>query len=333
MAEFELNKIFELLMEQIPIGIIITDPKGDIKYINHMSEMVRDIKKEDLLGRNIRDCHQKCTSERVLRAQRHLKNNPGNHYTRMVEDQRAEKYYMNTYACICDETPECKGMVVLTNDITDQRRLEKEKANLERIQNETIQALKNQYHMLLIESMQSICKIQDAKDPYTKEHSAHVCEIALKMYEKRYGINFDYLNLQEAALLHDLGKLYVSDTILNKNGPLSEEEYAIVKKHAAIAFDILKPLDSGMNISKAVLHRHERYDGTGYPDGLAGTDIPEFSRIIAIADAYDAMSSDRPYRKGLLHDQCIEEIITQSGSQFDPEWVEIFKELASTGSI
>jgi HD-GYP domain-containing protein (c-di-GMP phosphodiesterase class II) len=124
--------------------------------------------------------------------------------------------------------------------------------------------------------------------------------------------------------LHDIGKIAIDDKILNKPGKLTEEEWRVMKRHPETGYRILASSPDYIEIAEDILSHHEKYDGTGYPRGLKGEKIPIRARIIAIADAYDAMTSDRPYRKKLDHAVAIQELIDNKGSQFDPKLVDIF---------
>jgi HD-GYP domain-containing protein (c-di-GMP phosphodiesterase class II) len=127
-----------------------------------------------------------------------------------------------------------------------------------------------------------------------------------------------------AASLHDIGKVGIPDSILLKKDKLTDEEFMIIKKHPDIGADILKQLPPMARETEIIRYHHERFDGRGYPAGISGQEIPLLSRIITIADSYDAMTSDRPYRNGLSVDKAIEEIIRCTGNQFDPELAQIF---------
>ena len=129
------------------------------------------------------------------------------------------------------------------------------------------------------------------------------------------------------ALLHDVGKIAISDEIINKPGKLTEEEYTVIKEHTVIGSNTLKNIFDRCGIEKGARSHHERYDGLGYPDGLKQEDIPEAARIIGIADAYDAMSSDRSYRKALSWEVTREEIHKGMGTQFDPYFAKIMIKL------
>ena len=127
-----------------------------------------------------------------------------------------------------------------------------------------------------------------------------------------------------ASLLHDIGKLAVPDEVLFKPGPLNEDEWAIMKQHPTATLHVLGHIRSISDATPAILHHHEHFDGSGYPDGLAGEDIPLASRILLVTDAFDAMTTDRPYRKAMPVEVAIEELERNSGSQFDSTIVEAF---------
>jgi putative nucleotidyltransferase with HDIG domain len=133
----------------------------------------------------------------------------------------------------------------------------------------------------------------------------------------------DVENIRMAALLHDLGKITVPDDILKKPGRLSEEEMEVIRKHPAHGAKMIESIEPMKDAREIIRHHHEYYDGSGYPDGLRGEDIPLGARIIGVADAFDAMTSNRPYRKALPMDKVIKELKDFSGIQFDPDIVEI----------
>lgn len=175
--------------------------------------------------------------------------------------------------------------------------------------------------------VESLAISLDEKDRYTHGHSKRVTNLSLQLAEHATEEVVDVELLRLCGVLHDIGKIGVPDNILRKAGKLTPEEYEIIKKHPRQGAQILRPMESDdriARISKIIKHHHERYDGTGYPDGLKGKEIPYLSRIIAIADNYDAMTSDRPYRKGMDNQIAIEEIRKNSGTQFDPLLVEAF---------
>ncbi|MGV8984013.1 HD-GYP domain-containing protein [Clostridium sp.] len=173
----------------------------------------------------------------------------------------------------------------------------------------------------------ALSKAIDARDTYTSGHSERVTQISLKIGQA-LGLSRNQLNtLEIAALFHDVGKIGIPDQILNNPGKLTKEEFNKIKEHPSIGVDILKNIEFLDKTFPMILHHHEKYGGGGYPLGIRGETIPFESRIICVADSYDAMTSDRPYRKGLPPNVAIDELIKFKGIQFDPIIVEAFLEI------
>ncbi|MGZ7046293.1 MAG: HD-GYP domain-containing protein, partial [Candidatus Aminicenantales bacterium] len=170
----------------------------------------------------------------------------------------------------------------------------------------------------------------DAKDEYTRHHSTRVTEFTLKIAGTMGFSEKEAGDLELSALLHDVGKIAVPESILNKPGKLTDQEFALIKEHPARGESILKPVIELKDIARVVRSHHERYDGLGYPDGLKGREIPLGARIMAVADTYDSITSERPYRKAASHRYAVKEIIRCSGTQFDPEVVEHFLEVSNS---
>lgn len=167
----------------------------------------------------------------------------------------------------------------------------------------------------------------EAKDFYTSGHSQRVTEISVAI-AKHLGLPGETIEkIRLASLVHDIGKIGVREAVLNKPGSLSDEEFEHVRLHSVTGERILKPIVDDGEILKAVRHHHERYDGTGYPDGLKGEQIPQLARIIAVADTFDAMTSERPYRKALTKEVACAEVERCRGTQFDPEAADAFLEV------
>jgi diguanylate cyclase (GGDEF)-like protein/putative nucleotidyltransferase with HDIG domain len=159
------------------------------------------------------------------------------------------------------------------------------------------------------------------RDRYTGEHSAFVVDMAKTV---AVAVGLDEVEVERvghAALLHDIGKVGMPDRVLHKPGPLAGEEWDVMREHPVIGERILRAIPGMGGVARIVRHEHERFDGTGYPDGLAGEQIPLGSRIILACDAYHAMTSDRPYRAGLGHEHAVAELVRCAGSQFDPRIV------------
>ena len=176
---------------------------------------------------------------------------------------------------------------------------------------------------LFEEMIMALAQAIDAKDHYTHGHSQRVAEysaqLSLLLGDDPQQVRLIYY----MGLLHDIGKIGIPVKIINKPGRLTDEEYDVIKSHSAIGAEVLNPIRIRPELMIGARYHHEKFDGSGYPDKLAGEDIPRAARIIAVADAYDAMTSDRSYRKGMMSQKVYEEIAKKSGSQFDPEIADI----------
>ena len=171
--------------------------------------------------------------------------------------------------------------------------------------------------------VQTLSGAIDAKDAYTKGHSTRVADYS-KEIARRAGLSAEEQNdIYMMGLLHDVGKIGIADAIINKPAKLTDEEYAVIKTHTTMGENILKNITEFPKLLIGARWHHERYDGGGYPDGLAGENIPKEARIIAVADAYDAMSSKRSYRDDLPQSVVRTEMERGIGSQFDPQFAEI----------
>jgi putative nucleotidyltransferase with HDIG domain len=188
--------------------------------------------------------------------------------------------------------------------------------------------LHNKLRALFVNSIKALANAIEARDAYTRGHSERVTEYSVKLAEY---MGFDQEEIDKirfAALLHDIGKINIKEEILNKPGKLTREEYEIMCEHPGFGAKIMGHVKEFQSILPYMYHHHERYDASGgYPDGVRGDDIPLPARIIALADAFDAMTTDRPYRKALDLDYALSEINKNSGTQFDPQVVEAFVRL------
>ena len=180
---------------------------------------------------------------------------------------------------------------------------------------------------ILTDAFAVCCSLADSRDYYSKGHSERVADYSRMIAEKMGMDKSDCDMVYNAALLHNVGNTFVNENILRKKGKLTSDEYANVKTHTIKGAEILKGIRNIPLAADAAHYHHERYDGTGYPEGKKEKEIPLIARIVAVADAYDAMSNDRPYRNKLMHDQIREEFIKNRGTQFDPEIVTAFLDI------
>ena len=204
---------------------------------------------------------------------------------------------------------------------------------------ENVQAMEHQRHQqelekrrkqtekMSLQMMQTLSTTIEAKDEYTRGHSYRVAEYAALIATEMGWTPAEIQILKHSALLHDIGKIGIPDSILNKPAKLTDDEYSLIKKHPVIGSEILKDITLLPHVLEVTRSHHERYDGKGYPDGLAGKDIPIHARIVAMADSYDAMNSRRIYRSALSREIIYEEIRKNRGLQFDPDITDIFLKL------
>lgn len=197
--------------------------------------------------------------------------------------------------------------------------------NIVNEQNIKIESEKNV--TLTTDMIKALVKTIDAKDPYTNGHSVRVAEYSKMIAKQEYSDTQKIQNIHNIALLHDIGKIAIPDEIINKPGKLTDEEYNLIKAHTITGAQILSEISSYPDLINGAKYHHERYDGRGYPCGLKGEEIPEIAAIIGVADAYDAMTSNRSYRKMLPQDVVRNEISKGLGTQFHPKWGKIMLQL------
>ncbi len=187
--------------------------------------------------------------------------------------------------------------------------------------------------LVTIEAITTVANTIDAKDDYTKGHSIRVAYYSEALARKIGWSEEEVQNIHYIALLHDIGKIGVPDSVLNKPFKLTNVEFELIKNHTVMGAEILKDIKMFPNVSVGAKYHHERFDGRGYPSGLKGDEIPIVARIIGIVDSYDAMTSNRVYRKRLQDEMVRQELVRGKGSQFDPYLVDQFMELLEEGNL
>ena len=220
-----------------------------------------------------------------------------------------------------------RNCIVCWEEANSERKIKKlQGGEYNELQNK-ISTLTKQMRSQAIEVVSAFMKTIAAKDSYTASHAKNV-QIYSAAIAEEMGVSQELKDkLEVAALLHDIGKIGVPDWILLKTGPLGYEDREIIEQHSVASVEILGPIGIFSQELPIIRQHHERFDGTGYPDGLKGNEIVVGARILAVADTYDAITSDRPYRTAKKNGQALNEIVSCSGSQFDPEVVEAFKKV------
>ena len=245
-------------------------------------------------------------------------------------DLAVEAMHLGAYDFIIK--PADLDLVILSvRKALEKKRLEEEilayRSHLERLVEERTTKLQQAYRILKkahLDSVKVLVEAIDAKDPYTRGHSDRVTRMSLKI-AFQFGFTEDRLeSLEYGALLHDIGKIGIKDEVLLKPGTLDSEEYQYIQEHPLIGIKIIEGLDFFKDKIPMIRHHHEHYDGSGYPDGLLGAAIPLEARIIAVPDAFDAMTSVRPHRGMMPLQDVLMELEKCKGTQFDPKILEIF---------
>jgi HD-GYP domain-containing protein (c-di-GMP phosphodiesterase class II) len=209
----------------------------------------------------------------------------------------------------------------------DQQKLQRRETLLDVVVKERTKELEESYEKLKIANRQALFGLAEAieaKDPYTKGHCGRVAAFSLVL-AKEAGYPIDGLEtLEFGAFLHDIGKIGIKDAVLLKPGPLDDDEWTHMREHPVKGYDIASKIEMLHPIMPAVRNHHERWDGSGYPDKMVAEQIPIAARIVAIADAYDAMATDRPYKKALPLDECEAILKKTAGKMYDPELIDVF---------
>jgi len=209
-----------------------------------------------------------------------------------------------------------RQLVVFARDIGELYRREKIRAaELE----QALATMRRQY----LETVRTLAFVVEAKDAYTGQHLER-CRVYGMALMEAMGVAADYPDAEYGFLLHDAGKVGIPERILNKPGPLTAAEWRVMRTHPLIGYQMLQGIPFLETAAKVVRSHHEMFDGSGYPEGLRGEEIPLAARVFAVVDAFDAMTTDRPYRAALSIDQAASEIERMAGTQFDPEVCRVF---------
>jgi len=332
------TRMLKLAYQQMAYGIIILNQRNEIIFMNQMAEEIRGRSAQIIQGNNVLSCHPQKIKEVVARSLKALREEDPKNSNRMTIDKRNDKYYETNYIPIKNNNGSYLGSMLISKDITEQRKLEEKRLSHLKHFEEEADRLRAELQELFFSSLDSLIKTLEAKDKYTEGHSTRVADISRKIAQYSCDISPQIDTIELASQFHDIGKVGIPESILNKPGKLNEEEFSYIKEHPILGEDILAPILKPKSIKpkpmkKVIRHHHERYDGRGYPDGLKEDEIPIGARILAIADSYDAMTTDRPYRNALTPRTALKEINSNLGTQFDPELGEVFLMLHDKGVI
>ncbi|GAB6158417.1 hypothetical protein JCM39194_16170 [Desulfotomaculum varum] len=319
----ELAQFTQIIMDLTDDLITVIDQQGMIVAMNTAATRLLGVKPAQMIGRSL---VQAVYGGKKFDYQ-------GNYLSPLVETMETGREFKDVEtkikspllksAFVCrtttgllrDAQGHAAAAYAYDKNLTEARHLERTNENLKEI-------LHNQQLQTVLAFTEAI----GTRDNYTRGHSERVAEYA-QMIAAVMGLQDLSQMVYIAALVHDVGKIGIPEHILNKPGRLTEAEYQVIKQHSILGANILKKVDSFSDLVAIVRAHHERYDGSGYPDGLRGEEIPLISRIISVADAFEAMTSDRSYRRRFSIDQALAELRRCAGSQFDPAIVDNFIKL------
>ncbi|MCF7889795.1 PAS domain S-box protein [Candidatus Bipolaricaulota bacterium] len=295
------EKKFRSYVENAPVGVFIVDEKGNYLEVNETACNITGYSEEELLEMNVADLQLPEVIDDIRESfQELLETGEMKGELPYLRKDGSKGYFVVNAVRISGDR-----YLGYTLDITKRKEAEKK---LERATLGTLQALN---------------RTIEAKDEYTGEHIDRVQEISVEV-GKKMGLSEERMEqIRYASILHDIGKLGVPDSILGKPGELTKEEWKEMEKHPQIGERIVGQVDQLSRAAKIIGQHQEHYDGSGYPEGLEGEEITLEARIVAVADAWDAMRTDRPYREALPKEKAVSELKENAGTQFDPRIVEI----------
>ena len=343
------------------IATMINSIQETRELLNVLADRLVEVIKPDRLVLMVFDNGQHKTTEKVVRVRSGNIEDADNISMSMVEEAVTEGMAILSYDALTDDRFKSKqsviinrirsaicvplktrdkvlGVLYIDTHISVGKFSEQDLQFLSIICNQASIAIQNaklyeDLDDLFTGSLKTLVAIIEAKDSITSGHSIRVTGFSLAIGEELKLNKETMRNLKITGLLHDIGKVGIPESILGKSAPLNENEAIRMKEHAERGAKIIKNIKNVGEVVSGIRHHHERYDGSGIPDGLKGENIPIISRIIAVADTFDAMASDRPYRKGISTDKILQEIENCTGSQFDPMIVNAFLKIYNEGKL
>lgn len=308
------GELLRTLVHNTPVAYIILDKHYKVQFINDYFLKLRKLKMDEVLGERCFNLSNNGVPCELCAVRNAIESGTSQYVLRRDVLPDGTVRYMDDYAIPLKKDGESSFDYIL--EIMVNRTGE--------------MLLRERTNEMLLNIVRTLVSVLDKKDPYTSEHSRDVSAICARFMKFLGFGEEDVFVARLAGLLHDIGKVYIPDDVINKPARLSDEEYTLIKAHPENSFNMLGELVGFAGAKKIARYHHERWDGKGYPQGLAGEAIPLGARIAAIADTYDAMTTSRSYRKALDHAVAVEEIVRNSGTQFDPFLVEHFVEMTKT---
>ncbi len=318
----EREEQFRLSMENAPDGVYMNDLEGNFLYGNVKCEEILGYKREELIGKNFLELNI-LPADSLARAAGILQDNINGKSTGPDEMKLIRKDGRLVPVEINTSVLQWEGqriVLAFARDITERKQAE-----------ETLLKSYESLKKTLNDAVDTMVKIVEIRDPYTAGHQQKVARLATAIAGEMKLEDTQIDNLRMAAVIHDIGKMYVPSDILSRPGKLTDIEFDLIKTHAQSGFDIVKGMDFPCNVARTVVQHHERQDGSGYPNHLKGEDTLLEAKILAVADVVEAMISHRPYRAALGIDKALDEISKNKGTLYDPNAVDACLELFNSG--
>ncbi len=308
------NELLQALINAAPLAIDMVDTEGRVKLWSPAAEQLFDWKADEVIGRPLPSVPEELQPEVSEQIRNELLG--ATHYGLETRRLRKDGSLVDVQlwtSPLHDFERKIIGSVGILTDITERKRAERQ-----------IQTLNAELLIAYDETLEGWARALDLRDKNTEDHSVRVMDLTMDLARAMGISELDMIHIRRGALLHDIGKMGVPDAILLKPGPLTKEEWQVMRKHPVFAYDLLSNIPFLRPALDIPFYHHEKWDGSGYPRGLSGEQIPLAARIFSIVDVWDALGSDRPYRKKWTKGKILEYIRKEAGIRFDPEIVRLF---------
>ncbi|MHB8107310.1 MAG: HD-GYP domain-containing protein [Candidatus Cryosericum sp.] len=325
------NELVRLALEQFPDGVVVADADDHVVMLNAQARHVRGSRSDG--GMAFPLFFGGSVSEDVERGLDALRAGVAKEFSVVEGDPSTGRVY--EHRCVSVRMPggAYAGITVTSHDVTDRQLMDaRQGARVSDFQHQIV-TLQDALPERFVDGMITLVDALEARDRYTRGHSTRVAVLAGKVARRVLNRAPEVAEIELAARLHDIGKVAVPDRLLDKPSTLTPTEVAIMDTHPLVGESILRPISQLRNVALIIRNHHERWDGGGYPDGLSGDHIPVGSRILALADTFDAMTSQRPYRPSLPATEARREIAGHLGTQFDPTIGRVFLDVIGTGEV
>jgi len=308
------NELLQALINAAPLAIDMVDTEGRVKLWSPAAEQLFGWKADEVIGRPLPSVPEELQPEVSEQIRNELLG--ATHYGLETRRLRKDGSLVDVQlwtSPLHDFERKIIGSVGILTDITERKRAERQ-----------IQTLNAELLIAYDETLEGWARALDLRDKNTEDHSVRVMDLTMDLARAMGISELDMIHIRRGALLHDIGKMGVPDAILLKPGPLTKEEWQVMRKHPVFAYDLLSNIPFLRPALDIPFYHHEKWDGSGYPRGLSGEQIPLAARIFSIVDVWDALGSDRPYRKKWTKGKILEYIRKEAGIRFDPEIVRLF---------